>query len=148
MRSMDTKASIFDHSWILLFTAWLFALAATLGALFIGEILGQEPCLLCWYQRVAMFPLVLILGVACYINDASVGRYAIPLTGLGGSLALWHTLLYAELLPVAIEPCRQGTPCTGTGMTLFGTVPLPLLSLATFGVITLLLWCANAKGER
>ena len=53
-----------QHSWNSLFIAWLVALAATLGALFIGEIMGQVPCQLCWYQRIAMFPLALILGVA------------------------------------------------------------------------------------
>ena len=49
--------------WTPLFLAWLLALVATAGALFLGEVMGKTPCVLCWYQRIAMFPLVLVLGM-------------------------------------------------------------------------------------
>ena len=66
------KSSAPQAGWALLYGAWAIALAASLGALFIGEVLGQEPCNLCWYQRIAMFPLALILGLACLYNDFSI----------------------------------------------------------------------------
>ena len=123
-----------------LYLAWLVALGATLGALFIGEVLGQTPCVLCWYQRIAMFPLALVLGVACLTDDRRVGRYALPLAVIGGAIALWHSLLYAGVIEEAIVPCsRSGPSCTDKAMLAFGGVPLPYLSLASFTVIVTLL---------
>lgn len=134
-----------NSGWWWLFAAWVIALAATLAALFIGEILGQEPCLLCWYQRIAMFPLALILGIAVMINDTSVPRYALPLAMAGMAVALWHTLLYAEVVSTAIIPCSaEGPSCTGTAMTILGGVPLPVISLACFLVISILLFLVPA----
>lgn len=122
-----------------LFIAWIVALIASLGALFVGEILGQSPCLLCWYQRAAMFPLALVLGIAYLRGDPAVTRYAIPLAWTGAVIALWHVLYYFEVIPTAIEPCGQGPSCRSSEMTLFGALPLPVLSLASFvAIITLL----------
>jgi disulfide bond formation protein DsbB len=129
-----------QSGWNRLFIAWLVALVATLGALFIGEILGQEPCNLCWYQRIAMFPLAILLGLATLYNDLSIRRYALPLAIIGGAVALWHTLLYVGLISEAIVPCSvDGPSCTGANMTVLGWIPLPIVSLACFVFVTLLL---------
>ena len=93
-----------------LYLAWLAALAATLGALFVGEVLGQEPCHLCWWQRVAMFPLAVILGLACLRGDLGVWRYALPLALAGAAVALYHSGLYLGLIPEPIEPCSRTGP--------------------------------------
>ena len=123
-----------------LYLAWLVALASTLGALFIGEVMGQMPCILCWYQRIAMFPLALILGLACFYSDHSIRRYFLPLAVVGGLVALWHSLLFAGIIPEPIQPCeRNGPSCSGEDQTLFGVVPLPFLSVAAFGSIILLI---------
>lgn len=98
---MTSKAS-FDP-WVLLLLAWLLALFATLAALFIGEVMGQVPCVLCWFQRAFMFPLAVILAVACYRSDFDSWRYALPLAGIGALLALGHSLLYAGLIPQRIQ---------------------------------------------
>ena len=79
--------------------AFLIALAATLGALFIGEVLGQMPCTMCWYQRIAMFPLVLILGLSLWRGDGIARSYGLPLALAGLAIAAWHSGLYAGLLP-------------------------------------------------
>ncbi len=119
-----------------LYLAWAIALAATLGALFIGEVLGQTPCGLCWYQRIAMFPLALILGVAVLREDMGVRFYALPLALAGAAVALWHSGLYLGLLPSAISPCvRNGPSCIDANMTIVG-IPIPILSLAAFAGIT------------
>jgi len=124
-----------------LLAAWLAALAATLGALFIGEVMGQAPCNLCWYQRISMFPLALILALAVYRGDTSVSRYTLPLAGIGTLIAGFHSLLYFKIIPESIKPCLAGGPsCSGDSMTLFGVIPLPLLSLAAFSFITLCLF--------
>lgn len=123
-----------------LYTAWLTSLAATLGAVFIGEVLGQTPCVLCWYQRIAMFPLTWILGVACLMNDRRVGWYALPLALIGVAIALWHSLLYAGIVEEALVPCQKSGPsCTDSAMLTFGGTPIPYLSLACFIVITVML---------
>lgn len=133
-----TEESPNPSAWGPLFGAWAVALAATLAALFIGELMGQKPCNLCWHQRVFMFPLAIVLAVACLRGDAGVWRYALPLALLGAALAGFHTLLVLGVLPAAIEPCSEGVPCTGADMLVLG-LPLPGLSLAAFVAIALLL---------
>ena len=85
-------------SWGYVFGAWMIALAATLGAVFIGEVMGQAPCSLCWYQRTFMFPLAILLAVATYRSDTDVWRYALPLAAAGWAVAVWHMLLYAGVI--------------------------------------------------
>lgn len=125
--------------WSSLFLAWLVALAASLGALFIGEVMGQTPCVLCWYQRAFMFPLAIVLAVGAFGSDGGTWRYGLPLAVIGGGVALYHSLLYAGVIAEALEPCGQGPSCTDAAMTIFGFLPLPFLSLAAFAAITILL---------
>lgn len=124
----------------LLAAAWIVALVATLAALFIGEVMGKAPCTLCWYQRIAMFPLALILGVAALDGDRTGVRYGLPLALAGLAFAAWHSLLFAGVIPEAIKPCtRDGPSCSGPDMTLFGWLPIPYLALAAFAMIAALL---------
>lgn len=124
-----------ERAWPLLLAAWLLALMATLSVLFVGEVMGQAPCNLCWFQRAFMFPLVVILGVACYLSDSAAWRYALPVAILGWMVALYHNLLYFKILPEAIKPCGAGPSCSGSDMTVLGNLPLPLLSLIVFSAI-------------
>ena len=109
---MKTAASTADNSqWLLLFSAWMVALVSTLGALFSSEIMGLEPCLLCWYQRIAMFPLALMLAIALLPFDARVVRYALPLAIAGAGVAAYHCLLVWGVVPKDLVPCGQGPSC-------------------------------------
>lgn len=129
-----------------LFLAWLAALTATLGALFIGEVMGQAPCNLCWFQRVAMFPLAIVLGVAAFRGDGGVWRYALPLAVIGLLIAAYHSLLYAGVISEALQPCTAtGPSCSGDGMTLFGVLPLPFLAVAAFAFIAIALLVVRGK---
>lgn len=115
--------------------AFLIALTATLGAIFIGEVLGQMPCTLCWYQRIAMFPLVPILGLSLWRGDGIARPYALPLVLAGLALAGWHSGLYLGLVPEAVAPCtKDGPSCSGPAQIILG-LPIPYLSLAAFAVI-------------
>lgn len=126
--------------------AFLIALAATLGALFIGEVLGQMPCTLCWYQRVAMFPLVPILGLSLWRGDGMARVYALPLVLAGLTLAAWHSGLYGGLLPAPIVPCTENGPsCSGPAQVII-ELPIPYLSLAAFAAI--LTFLIVPKGKR
>jgi disulfide bond formation protein DsbB len=122
-----------------LYAAWVVALVATLGALFVGEVMGQTPCVLCWYQRIAMFPLAVVLGIAAFRGDRGVRVYALPLAIAGLAVAAFHALLYAGIVSEAIEPCRAGPSCASADMTIFGGLPLPYLSVSAFAAITFLL---------
>lgn len=125
--------------WNRLAVAWALALVSTLAALFIGEVMGQTPCNLCWFQRAFMFPLAIILGIACLNDDLIVWRYALPVAGIGWLIAVYHSLLYIGIIPPTLEPCSEGVSCSGATMRIFGVVPLPLLSLLSFSLISWLL---------
>lgn len=128
-----------------LFAAWLVALLSSLAVLFVGEVMGQTPCNLCWFQRAFMFPLALVLGMACATDGAHARRYAMPLA-LGGLLvAGFHSLLYFGVLPQQITPCSRGVPCTGADMALFGVLPLPALAFVAFAAIAALLATPSRK---
>lgn len=120
-----------DAATVALTAAWVLALTATLSVLFVGEVMGQQPCTLCWYQRAAMFPLVLLLGTAVWRGDLSVWRYGLPLVTIGLVLASFHSLVYFGLVPEGISPCGGGPSCVDAAMTIFG-LPIPVLSLAAF----------------
>jgi disulfide bond formation protein DsbB len=127
------------NPWGLLLVVWLLAVISTLAALFIGEVMGKTPCVLCWYQRIFMFPLAPMLTIACYRSDFAVWKYALPLAVIGWGIAMYHSLLFVGVIPESIKPCSAGTSCSGADMMIFGSVPLPLLSLAAFSAIALLL---------
>ncbi|MEH6446585.1 MAG: disulfide bond formation protein B [Oceanospirillaceae bacterium] len=127
------------NAWWLLCLTWFIVLVASLGAIFIGEILGKMPCTLCWYQRISMFPLVIILGIGCYKSDYKAASYALPLALIGMTFALYHSLLYAGVITLKIVPCASDIPCGGSGMTLYDVIALPYLSLFCFTVISITL---------
>ena len=134
--------------WTPLFLAWLLALLATAGALFLGEVMGKAPCLLCWYQRIAMFPLVLVLGQGLFTSDARSVRYALPLAGVGWGIAAYHLLIFWGVVSKDLVPCGKGSSCADADVQMAGVVPIPLLSLASFTGILVALWVARARAGR
>jgi disulfide bond formation protein DsbB len=135
-----------NNLWLLLFTTWLIALASTLGALFIGEVMGKTPCLLCWFQRAFMFPLAVILAVACYSGDAAVWRYGLPLAVVGLLIAAYHNLLFWGVIPEEIQPCtRTGPSCSSADLNIVGVIPIPLLSLGAFAALTVLFFIIRRR---
>lgn len=135
-------------AWMLVFTAWLIASAAALGALFFSEIMQLPPCSLCWYQRICMFPLVLILPIGLFPFDPKVVRYALPLAAIGWLIAVFQMLLVAGIVPEKLEPCIQGVPCSETVIEWFGFVTIPLLSVAAFSSIVALLALTHFRGSQ
>lgn len=134
-----------DAFWTPLFLAWLTALMATSGALFLGEVMGMTPCVLCWYQRIAMFPLVLVLGVGLLGSDPRSVRYAFPLALAGWALAAYHLLLFWGVVTESLVPCGAGSSCSDGAQQMVGGVPIPLLSVLAFTAILVLLWAANRR---
>lgn len=134
--------------WRLIFISWLIAMLSTLASLFFSEIMGLIPCELCWYQRIFMFPLAVILLLGLHPLDIRVVRYALPIATVGLLFTIYHCLLYYGLISESLQPCRQGISCTDDSMVLFGFLPIPLLSLVAFMAIIVLLLKTRALSGR
>ncbi len=137
-----------DAAWLLVFGCWVVASLSTLGALFFSEIMELPPCVLCWYQRIFMFPLVLLLPVGLFPFDARVVRYALPLALAGWLVSLFQVLLVVGLIPEAIRPCTQGVPCSEVQIQWLGFVNIPLLSFIAFSTMNALLIAARIRSPR
>ena len=137
-----------DTRWTLVFGAWLIATVAALGALFMSDIMGFAPCELCWWQRIFMFPLVLILALGQFPFDPKVLRYALPLALIGLLVAGFHVLLTMRIIPEALAPCRQGFPCKTIQVEWFGFLTIPLLSFLAFLSINGLLLAATRSSSK
>ena len=134
-------------SWELVFASWLIACVAALGSLFFSEVMGYSPCVLCWYQRICMYPLVLILPAGLFPFDRNIVRYALPLSLLGALIAILHLLLAAGYIPENIKPCIQGIPCTEVQIVWFGFVTIPLLSAVSFLLVSALLILTHRRSS-
>ena len=134
-----------DRAWTLVFLAWLIAAASTLGALFFSEVMQLAPCELCWWQRVFMFPLVLVLPAGLFPLDPRVVRYAMPLAVAGWGFAVFHWLLVMGVIPENIGPCVRGLPCSEVTFEWLGFINIPLLSVLAFSVIIVLLALTHIK---
>jgi disulfide bond formation protein DsbB len=150
MNTLEPSARMSNETagWTLIFGAWLVASISTLGALFFGEVMQLPPCVLCWYQRICMFPLALILPMGLFPFDRKVVRYALPLAVLGWLFAVFHLLLAAGVIPESIKPCTQGVPCSEKVIEWFGFVTIPLLSAIAFSTIIALFVAAYFRGSK
>jgi len=144
---MISPARAQDSGWALVFACWLLASMATLGSLFLSEVMGHLPCLLCWYQRICMYPLVLILPAGLFPFDRNIVRYALPLSVAGTLISIFHLLLAAGYIPESIKPCVQGIPCSEVQVVWFGFVTIPLLSVSSFLLITALLVLTHKRSR-
>ena len=135
-------------AWNLIFGAWLIASVATLGALFFGEVMKVPTCALCWYQRIFMFPLALILPIGLFPFDRKVVRYALPLAVVGALFAFHHVLVVAGVIPEALQPCTQGVPCKEQVLVWFGFVTIPLMAFLAFAAIVVLLYMAHFRSPQ
>jgi disulfide bond formation protein DsbB len=120
--------------------AWLVALTCTLGSLYFSEVANFTPCTYCWYQRIAMYPLAVILGIAAFRRDWGIRRYAVPLAGIGAVIAFYHFLLerYPEALSIE-SACSAITPCSVPWFTEYGFITLAYMALSGFALIIVLL---------
>lgn len=129
-----------SRSWLPLLCAWLVSIMATGSAVFIGEVMGMTPCVLCWYQRIAMFPIALVLGMSLYAEDRRGAVYALPMALTGLVIAGYHSLLVAGLVPQAWIPCSAGVSCANQKLSIFWGLELPWLSFASFTAIAAFLF--------
>lgn len=114
------------------FIAWFIALSSVVGSLFFSEIMHMAPCVLCWYQRIAMYPLVLIIGTGIVTGDRRMKIYALPLVLAGLAVAVYHNLVYYGLISESLTPCTEGIPCNAVQIEWLGFITIPLMGLGAF----------------
>jgi disulfide bond formation protein DsbB len=119
--------------------AWLVALVASAGSLIYSEVIGFEPCRLCWFQRIAMYPMAVVLLVGAIRREAAVKLYALPLSLVGLGISIWHYLI--QTFPSLSEgaSCDPSVPCSAKYVDVFGFVSIPLMAGAGFTLISVLL---------
>lgn len=118
---------------------------ATAGSLFFSNVMELPPCDLCWYQRIALFPLVFVIGTGIILRDKRFKFYALPFSITGLAIAIYHNLLYYKFIPQPIIPCSAGVSCTEVQLELFGFITIPLMSLAAFLLVTACLLIYKTK---
>jgi disulfide bond formation protein DsbB len=130
-----------------LWLAALVAVTAMAGSLYFSEEAGFIPCLLCWYQRIAMYPLAILLPIAAIRGDDAIRPYAATLAGIGAVIAAYHALL--QRLPgLPSGSCSVDAPCTAIYIERFGFITIPVMALAGFvTILTLLLVTREPPSE-
>lgn len=128
-----------------LYLVFLVSLMGMLGSLFFSLVWKLPPCEFCWYQRICLYPLVAISAVGIYKQDKNVFWYSIPLVIAGWLLAIYHNLLYWNIIPEAYAPCVAGVSCTTKFFEWFGFITIPFLSFSAFTFILILLILAYPK---
>ena len=111
-------------------TAAVITGVATVGSLWMSEVAGYAPCVLCWYQRIAMYPLPLVLGIAAWRGDHDARWTVVPLASIGAVISVWH--LAIERVPGLAGPCDPAAPCTVLWVEEFGVLTLPAMALVGF----------------
>jgi disulfide bond formation protein DsbB len=123
-----------------LWLAWLVAAVSMAGSLYFSEIAHFAPCKLCWYQRIAMYSLALLLLIAAIRRDSGIRRYAVPLAAIGALLSAYHYLIeWNPSLEGATGSCDISVPCTSPWFREFGFMSLSLMALCGFTAIMVLL---------
>ena len=126
--------------------ATAIALVTTLGSLYYSEVAGFPPCTLCWYQRIAIYPQVIVIGVAAWRRDTEVWRTTLPLAVVGGVLSLWHVVI--ERNPALAGPCDPANPCTIKWVEELGFLTIPMMALVAQVALVALTLLVRSRPDR
>jgi disulfide bond formation protein DsbB len=128
-----------------LWLAWLVATVSTLGSLYLSEVAHFTPCPLCWYQRIAMYPLVLLLGIAAVRRDTNVRPYVVAQAGVGAVVAAYHSWIQAFPPVGGSSFCTVDAPCTERYVWELGFVSIPFMALCGFAAVIVLTLLSGAR---
>lgn len=109
-----------------------------LGSLYFSEIVKFPPCSLCWYQRLFMYPIAIIVSVGLWKKDKNLAYFIFPFSIIGLIISIYHNLLYYGFISESFQPCTIGASCTQRQLDLFGFLTIPILSLFGFILINIL----------
>lgn len=128
--------------------AFIVALIATLGSLFYSEVLGYQPCTLCWYQRILMYPQVILLGLAFWKRDKGIIDYALALSGVGAVIAAYHHLMQIGVVKAgSCGVVGYSVSCAKVFVMHLGYITLPLMALSAFALIIIFLVFAKSENR-
>jgi disulfide bond formation protein DsbB len=125
--------------------AWVVAVVTTLGSLYYSNVQGYEPCTLCWYQRICIYPWSVVLGIAAWRRDAAVRLYAIPVLAVGALIAAYHSWIQAFPPEGGTAFCTLSAPCTERYVWELGFVSLPFMALSACTFMITLLCVARPR---
>ncbi len=132
----------------IVFFSFLTASIATLGSLFFSEIMNFVPCTMCWYQRIFMYPLVVIFLINLLYPNDDVFKYTITLVVIGLLFSIYHNLLMLDIISKDIVPCTSGVPCSTKYINWFGFINIPLLSLLSYIILLSLVILQNKQAKK
>jgi disulfide bond formation protein DsbB len=118
--------------------AFVIALVATLGSLYYSEIAGFIPCRLCWYQRILMYPLVVVTLVGALKHDEYLPAYVLPLSIIGMLVSGYHALMEKGIVP-ASTTCAVDVPCNISYVNYLGFITIAVMAFTAFTLITLIM---------
>lgn len=121
------------------------AVLATLSSLYLSDIADFTPCRYCWWQRIFMYPLAVILPVAALRHDRPVRIYALPLAAIGAAISVRH--IWLQAFPDGADTCGISAPCTEKLVEAYGFVTIPQMTGLSFGLIIVLLLLAGRRAE-
>jgi disulfide bond formation protein DsbB len=134
-RGREAAAAQGQHA---LWLAWLVAAVATVGSLIYSEVIHFVPCRLCWFQRIFMYPLSIVLLVGAIRRDLAARFYALPLALIGLAISVWHYLI--QVFPsLEGSSCDPVNPCSARYVEVFGFISIPFMAGAGFTLIAVLL---------
>jgi len=136
-----------NDRYTLLYMAWLLNIFSLAGSMYFSNIMMLPPCVLCWYQRICIFPMSLILAIGFLKKDDNVFWYSMPLLAVGWIISLYHNLLYYKVIPQAITLCTSGVSCTSKQIEWLGFITIPLMAFTslTISIILLTLFYRKTK---
>ena len=124
--------------------AMVVAWVATLGSLYFSEVMGFRPCRLCWFQRIFMYPLAVIIPIGILRRERGIGWYVLPLAAIGGSISIYHVLLQKTHWFSDACSAHGDVPCSSAYIFWLGFITIPVLALTAF---TLILLTASSTGS-
>lgn len=137
------REAVGDSSLVL---AWVVALVSMLGSLYLSEVAHFVPCPLCWYQRIAMYPLVIVLGIAALRSDYAIRNYALAIVAVGAAISAYHYQL--ERFPSQTSlACSVDVPCTTVWIWRFHYISIPFMALTGFALIATLLLLGPSEAD-
>lgn len=122
-----------QENWLL--SMWAVALIATLGSLYFSEIKGYIPCTMCWYQRIFMYPIVLIGLIALIQKNITIAWTTASFSFIGGCISLYHYSIQKLTFLQDSAPECGGVSCTGQYINYFGFITIPFLAFVAFAFI-------------
>ena len=141
MKKLINKISVETLHYAILIQAGI----AMAGSLFFSEVMNLPPCVLCWYQRIAMYPIVILTAIGIIRNDRKTYISVLALALPGLAISIYHNLLYWKILPESIAPCMLGVSCTTKFFEWFGFITIPFMALVAFIVINVLAFISLKK---